>query len=123
MRRRPPDKLDALAPRKRHESLRPVGPVDSTRRVWRLSAVTKADGTDVQGLPEWPRRPKGAGVVVMKRLHFFDYRELKYLDGFGRAVESPVKHSDAPLLTPDLPWEHGNNRLLGSVVLAGKWSH
>ncbi|MCY3959655.1 MAG: hypothetical protein OXG65_15400 [Chloroflexi bacterium] len=59
----------------------------------------------------------------MKWLHFFDYRELKHLDGFVRAVESPVKHSDAPLLTPDLPREHGNNRLSGSVVLAVKWGH
>ena len=61
--------------------------------------------------------------MVMKKLHLLDYRELKHLDGFGRAVESPVKDAGAPLLTPDPPWEHGNNRLLGSVVLAVKWGH
>ena len=59
----------------------------------------------------------------MKGLHFFDYRELKHLDGFGRVVESPVKDAGAPLMTPDMPSEHGNNRLLGSVVLAAKWGH
>ncbi len=59
----------------------------------------------------------------MKGLHFLDYRQLKHLDGFGRAVESPVKHPDVPLLKPDLPWEHGNNRLSGSVVPAAKLGH
>lgn len=59
----------------------------------------------------------------MKKLHFFDYRELEHLEGFARAVESAVKVSDAPLLRPKLPWGQGNNRLLGSVVLAAKWSH
>ena len=56
----------------------------------------------------------------MKKLLFFDYRELEYVEGFGRAVESPVKVTGAPLLRPELPWEHGNNRLLGNVDLAGK---
>ena len=59
----------------------------------------------------------------MKKLLFFDYRELEHLKGFARAVESPVKDAGAPLLRPELPWEQGNNRLLGSVVLAAKWSH
>lgn len=59
----------------------------------------------------------------MKKLLFFDYRELEYVDGFARAVESPVKDAGAPLLRPELPWEQGNNRLMGSVVLAAKWSH
>ena len=59
----------------------------------------------------------------MKMLLFFDYRELEHLKGFARAVGSPMKHADAPLLRPELPWEQGNNRLLGSVVLAAKWGH
>ena len=59
----------------------------------------------------------------MRRLHFFGYCELKYLDGFVRAVESAVKDAGAPLLRPELPWEHGNNRLLGSVVLVARWGH
>ena len=59
----------------------------------------------------------------MKKLLFFDYRELEYLEGFARGVESAVKDAGAPLLRPELPWEQGNNRLLGSVVLAAKWSH
>ena len=54
----------------------------------------------------------------MKKLLFFDYRELEHLDGFTRAVESPIKHPDAPLLTPDEPWEHGNLQLYGSVIQA-----
>ena len=54
----------------------------------------------------------------MKKLLFFDYRELEHLDGFTRAVESPVKHPDAPLLRPDLPWEHGNMQMFGSVLQA-----
>ena len=54
----------------------------------------------------------------MKKLLFFDYRELERLEGFTRAVESPVKHPGAPLLTPDLPWEHGNMQLFGSVLQA-----
>ena len=54
----------------------------------------------------------------MKKLLFFDYRELEYLDGFTRAVESPVKDSDAPLLRPDLPWERGNMQMFGSVIQA-----
>ena len=54
----------------------------------------------------------------MKKLLFFDYRELEHLEGFTRAVESPVKHPDAPLLTPDLPWEHGNMQMFGSVLRA-----
>ena len=41
----------------------------------------------------------------MKKLLFFDYRELEYVEGFGRAVESPVKDAGAPLLRPELPWE------------------
>ena len=59
----------------------------------------------------------------MKKLLFFDYRELEYVEGFVRAVESPVKDAGAPLLRPEAPWEQGNNRLSGSVVLAAKWSH
>ena len=54
----------------------------------------------------------------MKKLMFFDYRELEHVEGFSRAVESPVKHPDAPLMTPDLPWEHGNMQLYGSVIQA-----
>ena len=54
----------------------------------------------------------------MKKLLFFDYRELEHVEGFSRAVESPVKHPDAPLMTPDLPWEHGNMQLYGSVIQA-----
>ena len=54
----------------------------------------------------------------MKKLLFFDYRELERLDGFTRAVEPPVKHPDAPLLRPDLPWEHGNMQMFGSVLQA-----
>ena len=54
----------------------------------------------------------------MKKLLFFDYRELEHLDGFTRAVEPPVKHPDGPLLAPDLPWEHGNMQLYGSVIQA-----
>ena len=54
----------------------------------------------------------------MKKLLFFDYRELEHLKGFTRAVESPVKHPDAPLMTPDLPWEHGNMQMFGSVLQA-----
>ena len=54
----------------------------------------------------------------MKKLLFFDYRELEHLKGFTRAVESPVKHPDAPLMTPDLPWEHGNMQMFGSVLRA-----
>lgn len=52
----------------------------------------------------------------MKKLLFFDYRELEYVEGFARAVESPVKHPDAPLLKPDLPWERGNLQMFGSVL-------
>ena len=52
----------------------------------------------------------------MKKLLFFDYRELEHVDGFARAVESPVKHPGAPLLRPDLPWEHGNMQMFGSVL-------
>ena len=59
----------------------------------------------------------------MKKLLFLDYRELEYVEGFARAVEQPVKDAGAPLLRPELPWEQGNNRLLGSVVLAAKLSH
>ena len=54
----------------------------------------------------------------MKKLLFLDYRELEYVDGFARAVESPVKHPDAPMLKPDLPWEHGNMQMFGSVLRA-----
>ena len=54
----------------------------------------------------------------MKKLLFFDYRELEHLEGFTRAVESPVKHPGSPLLTPDLPWEHGNMQMFGSVLQA-----
>ena len=54
----------------------------------------------------------------MKKLLFFDYRELEHLDGFTRAVEPPVKHPDAPLLTPNEPWAHGNMQLFGSVIQA-----
>ena len=54
----------------------------------------------------------------MKKLLFFDYRELEYVEGFARAVEPPVKHPGAPLMTPDLPWEHGNMQLYGSVIQA-----
>ena len=59
----------------------------------------------------------------MKKLLFLDYRELEYAEGFARGVESAVKDAGAPLLRPELPWEHGNNRLLGSVVLTVTWSH
>ena len=59
----------------------------------------------------------------MNKLLFLDYRELEYVEGFARGVESPVKDAGAPLLRPELPWEQGNNRLLGRVVLAAKWSH
>ena len=52
----------------------------------------------------------------MKKLLFLDYRELEYVERFARAVESPVKVSDAPLLRPDLPWEHGNMQMFGSVL-------
>ena len=52
----------------------------------------------------------------MKKLLFLDYRELEYVEGFARAAESPVKVSDAPLLRPELPWEHGNMQLFGSVL-------
>ena len=54
----------------------------------------------------------------MKKLLFFDSRELEHVEGFARALESPVKHPDAPLMTPDLPWEHGNMQLYGSVIQA-----
>ena len=54
----------------------------------------------------------------MKKLLFFDSRELEHVEGFARAVEPPVKHPDAPLMTPDLPWEHGNMQLYGSVIQA-----
>ena len=54
----------------------------------------------------------------MKKLLFFDYRELEHLDGFTRAVEPPVKHPDAPLLTPNEPWAHGNMQLFASVIQA-----
>ena len=54
----------------------------------------------------------------MKKLLFFDYRELEHLDGFTRAVEPPAKHPDAPLMRPDLPWEHGTMQLYGSVIQA-----
>ncbi|MCY3959650.1 MAG: hypothetical protein OXG65_15375 [Chloroflexi bacterium] len=52
----------------------------------------------------------------MKKLLFLDYRELEYADGFARAVESPVKDAGAPLLRPELPWEHGNMQMFGSVL-------
>ena len=52
----------------------------------------------------------------MKKLLFLDYRELEYVEGFARAVESPVKDAGAPLLRPDLPWEHGNMQMFGSVL-------
>jgi len=54
----------------------------------------------------------------MKKLMFFDYRELELLDGFTREVEPPVKDPGAPLMTPDLPWEHGNMQFYGSVLQA-----
>ena len=52
----------------------------------------------------------------MKKLLFFDYRELEYVEGFARAVESPVKDAGAPLLRPELPWERGNMQMFGSVL-------
>ena len=52
----------------------------------------------------------------MKKLLFLDYRELEYVEGFGRAVESAVKDAGAPLLRPELPWEHGNMQMFGSVL-------
>ena len=52
----------------------------------------------------------------MKKLLFLDYRELEYVDGFARAVESPVKDAGAPLLRPELPWERGNMQMFGSVL-------
>ena len=52
----------------------------------------------------------------MKKLLFLDYRELEYVEGFARAVESPVKDAGAPLLRPELPWEHGNMQMFGSVL-------
>ena len=58
----------------------------------------------------------------MKKLLFFDYRELEHLDGFTRAVEPPVKHPDAPLLTPGEPWEHGNLQLYWQRDPGGGWS-
>ena len=54
----------------------------------------------------------------MKKLLFLDYRELEYVEGFARAVESPVKDAGAPLLRPELPWEHGNMQMFGSVLRA-----
>ena len=54
----------------------------------------------------------------MKKLLFFDYRELEHLKGFTRAVESPVKHPDAPLMTPDLPVGARNMQMFGSVLRA-----
>ena len=52
----------------------------------------------------------------MKKLLFLDYRELEYVEGFARAVESAVKDAGAPLLRPELPWEHGNMQMFGSVL-------
>ena len=52
----------------------------------------------------------------MKKLLFFDYRELEYVEGFARGVESAVKDAGAPLLRPELPWEHGNMQMFGSVL-------
>ena len=52
----------------------------------------------------------------MKKLLFLDYRELEYVEGFGRTVESPVKDAGAPLLRPELPWERGNMQMFGSVL-------
>ena len=54
----------------------------------------------------------------MKKLLFFDYRELEYVEGFARAVESPVKDAGTPLLRPELPWEQGNMQMFGSVLRA-----
>ena len=54
----------------------------------------------------------------MKKLLFLDYRELEYVEGFARAVEQPVKDAGAPLLRPELPWEHGNMQMFGSVLRA-----
>ena len=54
----------------------------------------------------------------MKKLLFLDYRELEYVDGFARALESPAKHPGGPLMRPELPWEHGNMQLYGSVLQA-----
>ena len=54
--------------------------------------------------------------MPMKKLLFLDYRELEYVEGFGRAVESPVKEAGAPLLRPELPWERGNMQMFGSVL-------
>ena len=65
---------------------------------------------------------RATGVVVMKKLLFLDYRELEYVEGFGRAVESPVKDAGAPLLRPDLPWEHGNMQMFRERAAGGGWA-
>ena len=54
----------------------------------------------------------------MKKLLFFDYRELEYVEGLARAVGSAVKDAGGPLLRPELPWEHGNMQMFGSVLQA-----
>ncbi len=52
----------------------------------------------------------------MKKLMFFDFHELEHAGGFRRELEPPTKHPDAPLMTPDEPWEYGNMQLYGSVI-------
>lgn len=54
----------------------------------------------------------------MRKLMFFDCRELDRLAGFERCLEKPVKRRGGPLLVPDQPWENGNMQLYGSVIKA-----
>lgn len=54
----------------------------------------------------------------MKKVLFFDYRELESVDGFTRRLEQPVKEPANPLFIADQPWENGNMQLYGSVVKA-----
>lgn len=54
----------------------------------------------------------------MRKLMFFDCRELDALKGFTRELEKPIKHSANPLFVADQPWENGNMQLYGSVVKA-----
>ena len=52
----------------------------------------------------------------MKKLLFFDFRELERVEGFTREIEPLTKRGDGPLLQPNEPWEHANLQLFGSVL-------
>ncbi|HRU06421.1 MAG TPA: hypothetical protein P5137_11680, partial [Candidatus Brocadiia bacterium] len=52
----------------------------------------------------------------MRKLLFFDCREIESIRNFERVLQPAVKCRRNPLLIADRPWENGNFTLYGSVI-------